>query len=65
VPCTTIREETEWPETLKGDWNVLAGSRLDELPSLVTRDPQGHRGEPYGDGNAAERIVGEVSIRIS
>lgn len=65
VPCTTIRDETEWPETLDGDWNVLAGSRLAELPSLVERDPRSHRGDPFGDGKAAERIVEEVSTHIS
>jgi UDP-N-acetylglucosamine 2-epimerase (non-hydrolysing) len=65
VPCTTIRDETEWPETLDGEWNVLAGSRLEDLPQLVKRQPRGARGDPFGDGKAAERVVREVSARIS
>ncbi len=60
ILCTTLREETEWPETLDGGWNVLAGSRLDELDELVRRLPESERSQPYGDGHAAEAIVGEI-----
>lgn len=57
TPCATIRDETEWPETLEGGWNVLAGSDLHRLPSLVTRQPDGLRGDPFGNGLAADEIV--------
>lgn len=57
VPCTTIREETEWPETLEGDWNVLAGSALDRLQELVSRKTSPERGQPYGDGQGAVGVV--------
>jgi UDP-N-acetylglucosamine 2-epimerase (non-hydrolysing) len=64
IPCTTIRDETEWPETLEGGWNVLAGSRLSDLTDLVRRVPDSKRGDPYGNGEAARTIVGELSARI-
>lgn len=64
VRCTTIREETEWPETLSGDWNVLAGDRLDELGRLVTRDTTNGHSQPFGDGHAAGRIVEELLTRL-
>lgn len=62
--CTTIRAETEWPETLEGGWNVLAGTRLDDLPDLVMRDVSTHDLWPFGKGDASSRIVGEIVSRI-
>lgn len=64
VPCTTIRDETEWPETLSGGWNVLAGSDLDSIARLVTRVPESVVVTPFGDGKAADRVVEEVSQRL-
>jgi UDP-N-acetylglucosamine 2-epimerase (non-hydrolysing) len=57
VPCVTLRSETEWPETLDGSWNVLAGDRLEDVPSLAERTPSSVQGQPFGDGAAATRVV--------
>jgi UDP-N-acetylglucosamine 2-epimerase (non-hydrolysing) len=65
IPCTTIRNETEWPETLAGGWNVLAGSALDQLQQLVSRQIEEDRAAPFGDGKAAKRVVTEVLDRIN
>ena len=56
IPCTTIRSESEWPETLAGGMNVLAphGDNLQELVTRAVTNPPRH---PYGDGHASERIV--------
>jgi UDP-GlcNAc3NAcA epimerase len=58
VPCVTVRDETEWVETVAAGWNVLAGANRDRIVTAV-RDlrPPVARPALYGDGRAAERIA--------
>ena len=61
VPCTTIRPETEWVETVELGWNVLVSDDLSVLSSVVERlAPQATDAAPYGDGHSAERVVDEL-----
>jgi UDP-N-acetylglucosamine 2-epimerase len=58
VPCVTLREETEWPETVECGWNVLAGADPERIVAAAKRPaPQGERPPLFGDGHAAEKIV--------
>ena len=58
-PCVTLRDSTEWTETVEAGWNVLVGSdpgRITE--ALRTFKPSGDRPALFGDGHAAEKIAG-------
>ncbi|HNQ95239.1 MAG TPA: UDP-N-acetylglucosamine 2-epimerase (non-hydrolyzing) [Anaerolineales bacterium] len=56
--CITLREETEWVETVSAGWNSLAGVDAKRIRALYeTWKPAGERPLLYGDGRAAEKIV--------
>jgi UDP-N-acetylglucosamine 2-epimerase len=58
VPCVTLRDETEWIETVASGWNVLAGCDPDAIRAAARRPtPAAPRPPVYGDGRAAERIA--------
>jgi UDP-N-acetylglucosamine 2-epimerase len=58
VPCVTLRDETEWPETLEGGWNVLAGADCEAILRAARRPrPAAPRASPFGDGHAAEHMT--------
>ncbi len=59
TPCVTLREETEWTETVECGWNELVGPDEDRIRAALDRE-WGERStpQPYGDGVASHRIVG-------
>jgi UDP-N-acetylglucosamine 2-epimerase len=62
VPCITLRERTEWPETVELGANRIAGTSPDAIREAVNANhqPDWSSATPYGDGKAAERIIGEL-----
>jgi len=59
VPCITLRDETEWVETVDAGWNVLTGADDKKIihAALNFTPPQEHP-PLYGDGQTAEKILG-------
>ena len=59
VPCVTLRENTERPETLDVGSNVLAGTDARTIleKSRIMLDKKPGWKNPYGDGHAARRMV--------
>jgi UDP-GlcNAc3NAcA epimerase len=57
VPCITMREETEWIETVSTGWNTLVGVDADKFREALGKPAPESRPPIFGDGNAAQRIA--------
>jgi UDP-N-acetylglucosamine 2-epimerase len=58
VPCITLRENTEWVETVESGWNILVGTDTEKILQAISDfSPAKKRGNYYGDGKAAFKIV--------
>lgn len=67
VPCTTLRNETEWVETLENGWNVLSGVDSDSIVRNAMRPLQCvgcDQRMAFGQGNAAEIIIRRIEERL-
>jgi UDP-N-acetylglucosamine 2-epimerase (non-hydrolysing) len=66
VPCVTIRESTERPETVQVGANVVAGIRPEAIAAAADVMLQKGRSweNPFGDGHAGERIAGILMEKI-
>ena len=58
IPCITVRNETEWVETVEDGWNTLVGTDTDLIIKNVQefRPDKGQR-QLFGDGTASHKIV--------
>lgn len=66
VPCVTLREETEWVETVRLGWNRLVGANAERIVAAVgSPDRPAEHPPVYGDGHAAEAIVSVLERRYT
>lgn len=63
VPCLTLREETEWLDTVSTGWNTVVGIDADAFAAALTRSLPIDRPPIFGDGRAAQRIA-EIIIDV-
>jgi UDP-N-acetylglucosamine 2-epimerase len=62
TPCVTLRDTSEWVETIESGWNVLVGADGDALARALAAPPRGASHPPfYGEGDAGERIAAIVA----
>ncbi len=62
--CITLRSETEWTETLQGNWNTLLFDEVDQLKNIISIKPAEYRDGMYGNGKAAEEITAIIKAKI-
>jgi UDP-N-acetylglucosamine 2-epimerase (non-hydrolysing) len=61
VPCITLRDTTEWVETVRDGWNVLVGADREKIEEAVRHfSPAGERSMVFGGVGAAGRIAGVI-----
>jgi len=67
VPCVTLRDETEWVETVHTGWNTLTGAKTEDIVAAVRNYRNGslppYLKNLYGNGQASEEIVAQMEKR--
>jgi len=65
VPCLTLRDETEWVETVQAGWNKLVGIQPDRVvEAWFGFVPPSERPPIFGDGMAAQHIVKYIASTV-
>jgi UDP-N-acetylglucosamine 2-epimerase (non-hydrolysing)/UDP-GlcNAc3NAcA epimerase len=65
VPCLTLRDTTEWVETVQTGWNTLVDLDRDAIAAALGGKPPAERPPLYGDGHAAERCVEAIDTFVA
>lgn len=58
--CITLRDETEWIETLENGWNYVVGTNIDLIIEHTKKPVPSIQGKPFGAGKAGEIIINHI-----
>lgn len=58
TPCITLRDETEWVETVEAGWNQIVGYKKESILQCLENEPERKDITEYGTGNASKNIIG-------
>jgi UDP-N-acetylglucosamine 2-epimerase (non-hydrolysing) len=65
VPCITLRDGTEWVETVEDGWNILVGPNREEIVDAARGfEPDHERQDVFGKGDASARIA-ELVVKLA
>ncbi len=64
VPCITLRNSTEWTETVDSGWNTLVDLDTGAALQALELEPPAERPPLYGDGFAGERVVSALTLHL-
>ncbi len=65
VPCVTLREETEWVETVQAGWNQVVGAETERIVAAVRRARTGEPIHEYGEGNSTADVLEHICAAVS
>lgn len=57
TPCITLRDETEWIETVEAGWNQIARYKTENIIRCLHNNPARKEINEYGNGHAAEAVI--------
>ncbi|GAB0155995.1 UDP-N-acetylglucosamine 2-epimerase (non-hydrolyzing) [Chryseobacterium sp. Alg-005] len=65
-PCITLRNQTEWVETVSSGWNIIVGNDSEKISQTI-KECQVLENQPelYGKGNSAELILNSLEKGLS
>lgn len=65
-PCITMRDETEWVETVESGWNIIVGTDKGKILDGITNfTPKTERSPIFGNGTAAKEILKILDNKLS
>jgi UDP-GlcNAc3NAcA epimerase len=57
TPCITLRDVSEWVETVDAGWNQLVGARTEKIIRAVRQIKKGSKIDDYGKGDSAQKMI--------